>query len=399
MKNIKSQITFEIRKRMNEKKENENVVGTEIRTARISNERTLVDVSSDICSPSYLYKIESNQIVPNKVFVSELFEKLGVDSKKIDAIYDSIDVVEDCIRGFFLNDYDLVKSYNNKLEGLKNYRVCLLNFIQSIYQKNFSKAFDEHKKLTKALKSMRDYDLMVFGVFSGIFHYYSGYYDAAKEDLLSVSYFKPEGYLALLIDLYLFYLDLILSKIDAVISYEKFYNKALKVGAYNRIEEASYYLGIMLAKYQAKRGFDDILKRINKKKYLNSLKFLYTFYGGNFQASTDEKDVSDFVKALSNTKKNKKYVLQSLDEHQGLVELDYDYYFLEYLMQEDDAKVDYISETITPVIEVNRDLFLVLFFTKELAKSSLASGKYKQVTAFFQNVFLKPKNNKINSLF
>ena len=64
-------------------------IGSMLKHSRLNKNLTLEDVSKDICSISYLCKVENNQIVPSEKNKPKLFERLEI--KEEDLTYQNSD--------------------------------------------------------------------------------------------------------------------------------------------------------------------------------------------------------------------------------------------------------------------------------------------------------------------
>ena len=73
------------REKMSRKKNNEmryGVLGAEIRGRRLKVSKTLASTVKEVCSVSYLCKLEKNNIKPNKLVLMELCSRLNLDDNQ-----------------------------------------------------------------------------------------------------------------------------------------------------------------------------------------------------------------------------------------------------------------------------------------------------------------------------
>ena len=54
------------------------LIGTELKRVRMSQSQTLSSVAGDLCSVSYLCKVEKAQLKPNRYMLNEICKKLNV---------------------------------------------------------------------------------------------------------------------------------------------------------------------------------------------------------------------------------------------------------------------------------------------------------------------------------
>ncbi len=376
------EVISEISKRVNEKL-NDNIIGNELRMHRLDQNITLSSLSKDTCSTSYLSKIETNQITPNKVFLEEICNKLSMDNGNIDALYKSKDNVKNCIIAFLHDDEKVIRKVVDESKGLINYRVKVVDFIYYIIDNNIINANKVYNLLAKNVKSMNDFDLATFCLFSGIYHFKTEHFDDAKLELKNVKELTTDSDILMLKDLYIFYLDLKQSRADAVVDYNIIYRKLNDCGFYQLMEKISYYLGCYYCKFSLENGYYSVINRIQNQTYINTLKFLYSFYKKDIVRTNYKKDeVSDYVKALINLKKNKAITIDILESKDSRVDLDFEYYYIEYLLLDDDKKSDEILNYFAPIVEVTQDEFLIHFFYNELIKYCEIEGRYKRIYEF-----------------
>lgn len=372
----------EVSRRISEKTD-DNIIGNELRMHRLNQNITLSSLSKDTCSTSYLSKIETNRIVPNKLFLSEICSKLSLDNDNIDALINSKDNVKECIIAFLEGNIEFIKNIVDGNEGLINCRARIVEFIYYIIDNNLTSATKIYNMLSRNIKSMGDFDLAVFCLFAGVYHFNTERFEEAKAELKSLSDLTYDSDILLLRDLYIFYTDLKQSRVDSIIDYNIIYRKLGDLGYYKLMEKISYYLGIYFCKFKLETGFLNVMNKIQNPVYINSLKFLFQYYKksfGNVDYNKDE--VSDFVKALMNVNKNKEYVSNILENRVGKVELDFDYYYIEYLLIDDKKKSDEIIDYFAPIVEVTSDEFLINFFYDELIRYCEMEGRYKRIADF-----------------
>ena len=120
---------IEIKKRINNYYDHSHVFGLEVKNRRFDLEMTLYSVSHDICSMSYLCKIENNKIVPNQYCVSEICNKLDIDNNTLKAINNVEKNLLKLIKSYLYGDYKLIESIYNESKNLKSYASDIISFI------------------------------------------------------------------------------------------------------------------------------------------------------------------------------------------------------------------------------------------------------------------------------
>ena len=78
----------ELKRRGKEDINTYSMIGTELKRARTSQSQTLSSVAGNLCSVSYLCKVEKAQLKPNAYMLNEICKKLHVESPKINLLFE-----------------------------------------------------------------------------------------------------------------------------------------------------------------------------------------------------------------------------------------------------------------------------------------------------------------------
>ena len=92
-------------------------IGALARKRRLEKNLTLSEVSKNICSISYLSKIESNKIIPNQRCLELLMERIDVSKWEIYALENCDSIMKDLINAFL---YGNTQKLNEMYEDAKN---------------------------------------------------------------------------------------------------------------------------------------------------------------------------------------------------------------------------------------------------------------------------------------
>ena len=101
---------------------NQEIIGIEIRRKRLELSYTLQGLCFDICSPSYLCKIERNQIQANNYILQEICERVSISSEQQQLLFHSYEVLLESVEAFVKDDIDVLNSFVIKGKGFENYR-------------------------------------------------------------------------------------------------------------------------------------------------------------------------------------------------------------------------------------------------------------------------------------
>ena len=180
------ELCLEIKKRRDANSKDD-VLGNELRMHRLNQNLTLIGLSKNMCSASYLSKVETNQMMPNKVFLEEICDRLSIDNDSIDSLVNSKENVINCLKAFLSDDIKYIETIVKENEGLISYRMKIIEFIYYLGIKDLVSSSIVYELLSKNIKSMGDYDIAIFALFSGIFHFNTELYDEARKEFSHIA--------------------------------------------------------------------------------------------------------------------------------------------------------------------------------------------------------------------
>lgn len=127
------------------------MIGTLIRNERIKQKLSLESLSLDICSPSYLSKIENNSVFAHEEIIQLLLEKLNIDN-----VYEVSDEIKynlyNTIDVFFLyDDFESIQSFYLDHSDLKHSEMSMIYYlIEIIYLLGMGNLKGDHfERVTK----------------------------------------------------------------------------------------------------------------------------------------------------------------------------------------------------------------------------------------------------------
>lgn len=376
MKKRISLLKKEIEKRTTEKNELDCYIGSEFKHIRLSKSMSLTAASYKICSTSYLCKLENNKIVPSKHILYQLCESYDIPKEKMDVIINLKGILKDTVKYYFKHDSNNLNRIMESVKDLTSVRYFLIAFIYQIYNLDLYNAERTYKKLLELTSSLSDNDLEYFTLFSAIYNYYSGDFLEALDSIKILEECRDEeisyGYAT-----YYFYINLAMCNMDTIKAYNSLFDIYLHYGEYDEINKISYYMAIYYLKFNCINGYKDMINRVNDtyKKYLD---FYYSWLiNGVINKTMSKKEINEFSKCLVYLKNRKEFVKDSLSSHYGLVEPDYDYYYLEYQLIDDlNSKVEYI-ENMVDYLKRSPNEFLRIYFLNETLSLALDSCRYR----------------------
>lgn len=159
-------------------------IGSFIKEKRKEMKVTQDEISTGICSISYLSKIENNQIVPNDFYVREIMEKLDVDKAVYAKSIKEKEYLDKMITSYFYMDQDGIREVYNEIKDIEHNLV--INLCKLGYQVYF--AIDDNSQYVMMLEhlvnNMSNFEIKVYLFFATIYFVENEKYKTALELIL-----------------------------------------------------------------------------------------------------------------------------------------------------------------------------------------------------------------------
>ena len=376
---------FEIKKRINNYYDHSHVFGLEVKNRRFDLEMTLYNVSKNICSMSYLCKVENNKIVPNEYCVNEICNKLDIDNKTLKAINNVERNLLKLTKSYLYGEYNEIKIIFNESKSLKSYASDIISFIYYISIKDLANATTYFNKVNNLVSSMSNNELLIVSIFETIYYYFNQDFKSSIKILNYVDKFCFEEELKLLSRIIRFY-DLIALNSPMIGSiYNELILQLTNLSKYKLCEKINYAMAISLLKAKDYDSLDSFIKKINKKEYKSNIDILKYIIRNDIESLIkydDYDEASMFYQTcrsliLKTNFNNYSCNIYNIDEFPLLIE---------YLAIEDDYdKMDFIVSIALENLSLYNEKFLIDYFVKELAKLSLKKQKYKALASSIFN--------------
>ena len=377
----KNKTNYEIKKRMNRYYDHSHVFGLEVKNRRFDLEMTLYNLSHDICSMSYLSKIENNKIVPNEYCVSEICNKLDIDKKTLKAINSVEKNLLLLIKSYLYDEHNVIEQIYNDSRTLKSYASDIISFIYFISLKDVSKATKYFTKVNNLVSSMSNNELLIVSVFEAIYFYYNQDFKSSILILNHVDKFCFEEDIKVLSKIIRFYNLIAINSPMIGILYNEIIIYLTINTKYNLCEKINYSMAISILRSKDYDSFESFINKICNKKYIANLNILKFIIKNDIESLTKYgkyKDASLYYQNLRNLilkQESNNYVsyIYNVDEYPLLSE---------YLSIEDDyEKMDFITNIAIENLRSYKDKFLTDYFIMELSKLSLKKLRYKAVAS------------------
>lgn len=159
---------------------------TMIRKMRLKKRLTIQEVSQNVCSISYLSKLENGNITSNDLYLRGLFEKLDVDIDDF-RTQNSENNVKLALKYYFYDDFNNLESlFKNTMETPLNIYVPLIRSLYYLYLDNFEKVEEELKSIEPIKDTFGKYEATLY-FFIVIEYYIKTYNYSLASDYLRYS--------------------------------------------------------------------------------------------------------------------------------------------------------------------------------------------------------------------
>ena len=359
------------------------MLGAEIKRLRLKNRKTLSSIAENLCSISYVCKIERAQIKPNRQMLGEIFKRLDASDTDMKSLFDLKDFIVNSVKWFYSNNSKSFEDTINKIKGLDNYRTTLFKFIYYIYIKDLLNANKQITDIYKIADILTNGELYIFLLFCSIMDYYMGDYEVAIDNLKMISNLEENNFLGILAYSYIFKCYFKMNHPLCLVYGENLSNFYFRLLEYEKGEEIRY----LSAVYKAWNGMGETIYKemgmLKEKKYRTTLDFYIRIQKPKIKIN-DFMDklnmLTPFAKLLALYISNDPAYLDVFIEtdKQYEFELEYSHNIANYLLLNDDEeKVDEIIRCIIPNIEFTKNGLEKNFFLDQLCCLSMKNGKYK----------------------
>lgn len=357
------------------------IIGLEIRRKRLELSITLQSLCFELCSPSYLCKIERNQIQANNTILNELCKRVDINDKQMEMLFHFYEILQQSVVAFVKNDVEELKNYVDQGVGFENYRYRIIQYIYFIYIDDKYKAKEIYKELIKLMENMQDTDMMIFSLFSAVLFYKEKRYRDSISILNSIDKRCLIDDAKVILLKYLFLSSNMILSHDTYYYYVECMNLLLERGYYKDIEELNYILGIFGIKTNSKFLLEKSLKILHNDIYINTLLYMKAYIDKDFDnlRELDNKELRPFAKYLKLTLDNNTNATEVIFHLSGRNdEYDFNTSLLQYLCLRDiDSKRNFILNFLNE-INLVEDKYIVEYFLKEVTKLNIERPHYKE---------------------
>lgn len=363
------------------------IVGLEIKDRRLKVSKTLESLAHNICSTSYMSKIENGKIRPNRVVMREICRKLNIDEEKIDYLLAITQKLKRVVLAFAHGEHDVVSKIYQEGLGFINYRFKIIELIYLIDNKKYGEASSLCDEIGKLIANMNEYDFTVYSIFYGILCYYTENYIEGKTIFEKMNFdFKDEG-LNILKFKYEFYCSFKLNDRNTLLLYRNLRDYLVDIGCFTELEENNYIIGIYLLRNNCLCEYIPIYKSIRNSTYKKNLS-LYSklLLNKNMKIKSQwYEGTSPYFYNLAMIRNNNFDKLLNLSHKDSIGIIEYNYLIINYLMiPSSTERYNYILYACKEELKKTHEMYLFKFFLDELSKMSIELSRYKDFVMMYR---------------
>ena len=368
------------------------MVGAEMKRLRLKNNKTLSSIAENLCSVSYVCKIERAQIKPNKHMLGEIFKRLDVSDSDVKSLFDLKDFIFDSVTWFYNKNENKFIDVLNKIKELDNYRTTLFKFIYSVYVKDLVKANLLLNEIYKIANILTNPELYIFMFFASVLYFYEEDYLTVINNLKLIANLDEGNLLGILSYYYMFKAYLKMNNPMCLTYGENLSNFYFKILDFDKGEEIKYLLCV----YKIWNGMGELVyKEINylkNKQYKTTLDFY-------IRVQTPRFNIKKFINKIDMVTPFARFILMYLNKDKRFFkefieydksnnfELEYSYNILSYLsLTDENERINELLKCIFPNIECTRNTLEKKFFLNQLCDISLNTGRYKLFCSVYKQM-------------
>lgn len=371
----------EMKRRGKEDNNTYSMIGTELKRVRTSQAQTLSSVAGDLCSVSYLCKVEKAQLKPNRYMLNEICKKLNLSSPKLDLLFELKDKLNIAVKLFYLKrDEDLLSLYE-ECKGLDNYRSKLIALIYLVYNYRLEEAQEIVKELVKITNVMHEDELSIFMVFYSYIKYYEESYNETIDNIRVLSNHSTlEENLAKIASLLCLKCYIKTNSSMTLVHCQKLLDLFLKTSEYNQAEYIRYLQSFYMITNDMLECAYKEYTYISNPIFKNTLEFYFDLKSNTLKKKSAYHSLRPFASLIYTAlfeRENYLDVFINMDKNLGY-DCDFSLNIANYLtLTDDEEKCEEIVDIIIPNIVQTQNQMESRFFLTEFCRICLETGRYK----------------------
>ena len=175
---IMTRLDKQLKLRAFEKKQAYIPIGSAMKARRIANKWTLEEVCENICSVSYLSKLENNLVEMSEKFRDELLKKLGLEDYNFHVYARTDNDLSQCLEMILekrIDTSDIYEFYKDKLD----YQSSIILMVMSYMNDNLLETNQRYDDLLPYVSQFTDFEVSVFTYINACVLNQQGFYEQA----------------------------------------------------------------------------------------------------------------------------------------------------------------------------------------------------------------------------
>lgn len=356
------------------------MIGTELKRRRTNQSQTLSSIASDVCSVSYLCKVEKNQLKPNRWMLQEICKRLNIDSPKFNLLFELQEYINKAMEALYNDDESTILELYNKSRSFENYRSKLIELIFHISRLEIYEADSISKQLLSLASVMKDEELNCFILLYAIVLFYEENYAEALDNLLVVvDNMRQESYCFISL-FYIFSCYFKMNHPATLVYGQKLIAFLIEHSKMEKMDRIKYILGLYYIKNKMLLEAEEIIKNIREEQFGNTLSLFVNLSKRVTCSYNKELVLRPFARLLyahffNYEEYRKIFSSISLKEQMSI---DFNINIASYYCIEiEEERYQEIINVYLPNIKKTNNGFDKIFFLNELCRFSFSYGRYK----------------------
>lgn len=379
-------VILELLKRQKCKKDNHNEIGSEIKYRRERASLTLGELSGEICSISYLSKIENCQLAVSRHYLEEICKKLKLDDKEFGRLYSLTRYLDETIMALLNEDNLKIKTIYENVKEFKNYKSRIIHMVYYISIGDYAEASNISKELNRIIGGMPDDAIVYYSTVLAYFRFKNGEYQEALDIIDSMGSFnKNVEVISLLNETTKFKCLFMLGDNNIFLAYNNLCFMLSNSNNFYLLEKFNYFINVyMIYSGSAYLNLNSYLTDESKK----NLFLLKKIMDGEKPKFSEAKEATGMTRLYALSLIDRDRCIKELDDYRGIdINMEFSVYIIEYNLLDDEEKYSYIENKIVPILQVNNVFYMKKFFLNELAHLSKDKAKYKLFNMLYMEFF------------
>ncbi|MCR5786655.1 MAG: hypothetical protein K6G28_03065, partial [Acholeplasmatales bacterium] len=310
------------------------IVGSEIKIKRAKMKVTLKALTSDICSVSYLSKVEHNKIKANNQVLHEICNRLEISKEQLNEMLKSGGTFKELLKAFYEQDLHNIDLIYFKVVELKNYRAQIIKCFYYLAHNNLKEYERISKLILPSLSTLNNYDANHYCLSLMVYYFLSNQIKECAQTLNSLIEVFNSDVEGLIVKEYQIKVASLINS-SFTLSYIDDYK--------SRCAQINYLNGILRAEEIRKTYLNQVIFANLWNKFPQSE--VYEFNNINYLLKSMDDSDADIYKNLLAYYTDKESLINNFNNNELSFKSNLDYYLVNYLVTKEtyyDKAINYL---------------------------------------------------------